>query len=340
MVSQKEIAEKLGISRSTVAAILSGNGTRYSKNTQELVLQTAQEMGYHPDAAAQVIRKGVNDNAVAIVCNPLDSSMLRVTLGVIYGLNEMSYNTLVFAGDDFAGIFRKIASNRIRNVICTRKEIFAQDQCAHYAKKYQLRMIMSMIKQRFDDIPAFSSDYKENMKLLFHHLYGLGHRSILFLHDGGCETGTTQLQWQSFREEWLAKSLPENGLINMDFHDRENLLPNLMKHKTTAILCIYPAIAEWMEEFLLAKGLRIPEDISIACYGDSKQFLEFMPPVKITALYETPIENRMQRIIDYFFHNDPSLPASAYSCFPEGELIIRDSSAPPASVRNQAKNTK
>lgn len=329
MVSQKEIAEKLGISRSTVAAILSGNGTRYSKNTQELVLQTAQKMGYHPDAVAQVIRKGVNDNTVAIICDPMDAPTQQVTLGVILELNQMTHNVLVFAGDDFEDIFRKIMSNRIHSVICTRKEVFAQDSCVLYARKHHLRMSMCMAEQRFEDFPAFCSDCKGNMKKLFHHLYELGHRNILFLHDGTKDSIWTNLQWQSLQEE--AHSLPENGLANMTFHDREKLLPNILKLKTTAIICAYPAIAEWVEEFLQNKGLRVPEDMTIVCYGDNKQFLEFMPPVSITALREKPTPNRMQMIADYLFHNDPSLPASAYTRFHEGELIIRESSAPPSS---------
>ena len=327
MASQKEIAEKLGISRSTVAAVLSGNGARYSQKTQDLVRQAAYNMGYQPDAAAQVIRKGVNDKTVAVICDPTDSVMQQVTLGVIQGLNQESYNALVFAGDDFEAIFRKIVSNRICGVVCTRKEESAQDSCAFYARKHQLRMILSMAEQRFEDFPVFSSNCKGNIKILFRYLYDLGHRNILFLHDGSIELTWPKLQWQSLREEWAANFLPENKLINMDFHDRENILPNLRKYKTTAILCTYPGIANWMEEFLLARGGRVPEDISIVSYGDNTQFLEFMPPVSITAVRENPAADQAKRIIDYLFHNDQSLPASAYTRFYEGELIVRNSSA-------------
>ena len=69
------------------------------------------------------------------------------------------------------------------------------------------------------------------------------------------------------------------------------------------------------------------EDISIVSYGDNTQFLEFMPPVSITAVRENPAADQAKRIIDYLFHNDQSLPASAYTRFYEGELIVRNSSA-------------
>jgi DNA-binding LacI/PurR family transcriptional regulator len=259
----------------------------------------------------------------------MDPPMQHVTLSVIYELNQMSYNALAFAGDDFEDIFRKIVSQRIRSVICTRKEVFAQDSCVLYARKHHLRMVMCMAEQRFEDFPVFCSDCKGNTKKLFYHLYELGHRNMLFLHDGTKESVWINLQWQSLQEE--AQTLPGIGLASMRFHDREKLLPNILKLKTTAIICAYPAIAEWVEEFLQNKGLRIPEDLSIVCYGDNKQFLEFMPPVSITSVCEKTTPGWMQLIADYLFHKDPTLPASAYTRFHEGELIVRQSSATPSS---------
>lgn len=337
MVSQKKIAESLGVSRSTVAAILSGHGKRYSKKMQETVFNAAKGMGYHPDVAAQVIRKGINERTVAIVCDAVGTSNQLLSLGVIMGLNQESYDVMVFTGDDFEGIFRKIVSNRIRNVICIRLSDHAQEQCVNYARKYHLRMIMSMVKQKYEDFPAFNADFSGNMKILFRYLYGLGHRNIMLLHDGA-DNAWADMHRSCFHEEWTACSLPEEKLLHMDFRQRDKIIPNILKQETTAIICIYPGLALWIQEFLTARGVKVPEDISIVSYGDSKQCLELMPVPTITALREASGRQNDKPLIDYlvdYLHNyDPSLPVSSYTKFFPGDLVIRESSAkPPVKFR-------
>ena len=54
--TQEYIAKMLGISRATVAEILGGrNAHRYNEKTRELVIATAQKMGYRPNRHAQVL---------------------------------------------------------------------------------------------------------------------------------------------------------------------------------------------------------------------------------------------------------------------------------------------
>lgn len=57
MVRQKDIAERLGISRELVSYALNGN-PRVSAETRRRVLQTAQELGYRPNRTAQALARG------------------------------------------------------------------------------------------------------------------------------------------------------------------------------------------------------------------------------------------------------------------------------------------
>ena len=328
MVSQKKIAEILGVSRSSVAAVLSGHGSRYSQKMQEQIRQLAQEMGYQPDVAAQVVRKGINEKTIAIICDPVGTSNQQVTLALITGLNQLSYNTLVFADDDIEDIFRKIHSNRINKVICNRINEKAQDLCAHYARKYHMRMVMSMLHQRFADFPAFNSDYAGNIRILFRYLHDLGHRNIALMHDGANNAWMSNM-FDAFHEECDAKKMPPEKRLSFDFRKRKDILSLLKKQETTAIICIYPGLALWLQEFLLGNGIKVPDDISLVSYGDSIQFLEFMPQIPITALQESPDMDRTQMLVNYLCHPDPALEASAYSRFYKGNLVVRKSSAPP-----------
>lgn len=63
-VTQKMVAAHAGVSQSTVSHILGGFAHRYNKQTGEKVLQAAQAMGYHPNRAAQTMRRGRSNTIV------------------------------------------------------------------------------------------------------------------------------------------------------------------------------------------------------------------------------------------------------------------------------------
>ena len=50
-VQIKQIAERVGMSQSTVSIVLNGRGDemRISKESQQRILETAREMNYHPN---------------------------------------------------------------------------------------------------------------------------------------------------------------------------------------------------------------------------------------------------------------------------------------------------
>ena len=60
MATIKQIAEKAGVSLSTVSIVLRGNARErhISEATEQLVRQTAAELGYQPNLAARRLRDG------------------------------------------------------------------------------------------------------------------------------------------------------------------------------------------------------------------------------------------------------------------------------------------
>ena len=75
MVKLKDIAEKTGVTVSTVSAALNGRGNMRPE-TREILLRTAKEMGYEPNAAARQLRnKPAVD--VGLVINDSDSNLRR-----------------------------------------------------------------------------------------------------------------------------------------------------------------------------------------------------------------------------------------------------------------------
>src|SRR3954470_14285490 len=59
-ITSFSVAKAAGVSQSTVSLVMSGKAEgRVSKATQTLVEKTARQLGYHPNASAQMLRTGV-----------------------------------------------------------------------------------------------------------------------------------------------------------------------------------------------------------------------------------------------------------------------------------------
>src|SRR3954464_5413224 len=80
-VTSVDVAQRAGVSQSTVSLVFSGKGRgRVSAATQEKVRRVARELGYRPNVAAQALRVG-SSRAVALLVpdmtNPFFSRVLR-----------------------------------------------------------------------------------------------------------------------------------------------------------------------------------------------------------------------------------------------------------------------
>ena len=61
MVSMQDIADKVGVSRSTVSLVLSGKaGSRVSEEVKKKVRESAKELNYHINDVARSLRTAVS----------------------------------------------------------------------------------------------------------------------------------------------------------------------------------------------------------------------------------------------------------------------------------------
>ena len=85
MVAQKDIALKLGISRTAVSAILSGgpNAEKFRPAMRRKVLKAAEELGYQHNALARAIRTGKN-NVIGFITQGLQNEYTgRLLKGIV-----------------------------------------------------------------------------------------------------------------------------------------------------------------------------------------------------------------------------------------------------------------
>lgn len=83
MTSSSDVAQRAGVSRSTVSQIFNGHEHRFSADTVERVRQVAQGMGYRPSLAGRTLVRGTSDIVLTLVPNITFGPRLRELIDVV-----------------------------------------------------------------------------------------------------------------------------------------------------------------------------------------------------------------------------------------------------------------
>lgn len=97
MVSMKDIAEKLNLSRTTVSNILNNNlkNRSYKKETIDKVRATAKEMGYVPNDIAKSLKTGTTKTIAIVVPDIANDFYVRIIKEIEDLTNKVNYSLII-----------------------------------------------------------------------------------------------------------------------------------------------------------------------------------------------------------------------------------------------------
>ncbi len=275
MVSMKDIATACGVSIATVSKALNDHKD-IGVETKEHIKQKAKEMGYFPNSAAKALKtkrsynigvlfavddhSGLTHDYFAYVLDSLKCTMeargydITFITGSSVRPNKMSYlEHCRYRG--FDGVV-------IANTQFSRSEVM---------ELVQSDIPSVTIDHLFNNVSAIMSDNVKGMRDLLHYIYEKGHRKIAYIH--GADSSVTRSRLTSFYKTAaeLGIDVPDEYIGEAAYRDTkaahietERLLD--LKDRPTCIL--YP------DDFacfgginaINERGLRIPNDISVAGY--------------------------------------------------------------------------
>lgn len=102
MVSMKDVANRLNISRCTVSNIINGHldGKSYKKETIEMVLQTAKEMGYVSNSMARALKTGQTGTIAIVVPDIANTFYIKIIKEVERRANECGYSLIICMAEE------------------------------------------------------------------------------------------------------------------------------------------------------------------------------------------------------------------------------------------------
>ena len=291
MVSMKDISVACGVSVATVSKALNDHKDIGAK-TKERIRQTAKEMGYFPNSAAKALKTNRTYNIGVLF---VDNALSGLTHDYFSYVLDSFKRTAEEHGYDITFInCSKNEKNRMSYLEHAKYRGFdgVVIACIDFHDPEVMELIQSdlpvvTIDHLFNDRIAVISDNVNGMRQLFTYVYQKGHRKIAYIH--GEDTSVTQNRISSFYKiaKELAVEVPDEYVTEAAYRDTKKTY-----EKTLELLDLPdpPTCIFYPDDFasfgginaIQARGLRIPEDISVAGY-DGIRIARHIEP-KLTTL--------------------------------------------------------
>ena len=272
-ITISDVAEALGVSKTTVSRAISGKG-RIGEATRQKVLAYIEEHDYKPN----VIAKSLAQSKTFNICVAMPGDYALVDLPffqeAIMGIQEiagmMEYDILlcISQGDDVASLKRIIMNRKVDGVILLRT--FVNDPQVEF-----------LIEKDIPFVAAGSSEY-EKVKQLTSIILMRGLKNIAIL--GGNESFVVnQTRLRGVRdayEQFDVKLEPGSLFMNLESKSFiEKAVDDALAQEAECILCMDDAICSQVLRKLRQDHVKIPDDVRIASFYNSSVLENNIPSI-------------------------------------------------------------
>lgn len=330
--TQQDVAKLAGVSRATVSYVVNGLTDGYvtiTDETRERILQAIAELGYQPDATAQSLRSGTTNTVGLLIPDMHNPHYWQIAAGVESELQTQGFDVLLMS----AALDPERELHSVKTL--TRRRIDGLILLLTYYDRLR-NELDALVRQRkplvligtsASTVDIARTSYKEGAVAVMKHLLELGHRRIGLVYGVGAvypEQGTDRLV--AYRQGLQSVGLTtDDSLIlycgtTIDEGYKAGL--SLLDHPVppTAIIVINDMLAMGVMRAVSERGLRIPDDLSVASFDDIEMAAYLNPPLTTVHIDAEELGRAATRLI-FRRINDPDLPPQ--EIFVPGHLIIR-----------------
>ena len=328
-LSIKDIARIARVSHPTVSRALQ-NSPLVNAQTAEKIRRIAAEAGYRASAVARGLVTRRTRTIGLVVTTVADPFASEVVCGIEQTANDHGYS--VFLADSNADpererkVVQAFAERRVDGIIVTSSRVGA----LYLPMLAEMNVPIVLVNDQYPGAFVHSvmiSNF-EGMHAVTEHLIALGHRRIAYLGDqfgyqsdaerlAGCRAALKKAGIAA-SEELVANG---NGKPEAAMAAMEKLLA--LAAPPTAVCCYNDMSALGAMRQIRARGLRVPEDISVAGFDDLF-FASYTQPPLTTV--RQPMRRMGQMAMESLFKlmsGEESVPQVRV----EAELVVRESTA-------------
>lgn len=288
-----DVAESLGISKTTVSRAISGKG-RIGEATRKRVLEYIEKSGYRPSVAAKGLAQSKTYNIGWVM--PGDSTVTdlpffqRCMMGIIEVAAAADYDVLITLtfDNDVSQLKRVIWNKKVDGIILGRTLI--HDACVDMLKESDIPFVV-IGSSLNENVIQIDNDHIGACTELTSILLMKGISKIALIGgDSNHVVNQTRLmgfkaglkkQNMSPREEWIYMDSDSDLVI-------ERVVDDILRRKLECIVCMDDRICVAVLNKLQRDGIQVPEDVKVASFYNSELLTHRYLPV--TALQYDPKE--------------------------------------------------
>lgn len=278
IVTLKDIARETGLSQATVSLALAGSPL-VSEKTGKRVQEAAERMGYVPNAAARNLVGRASDTVGLIVpdiSNPYFGALAQEIDG---STRKFGCRLLIATSNDSHEIEKEIidqfVSNRVKGVLIapTNYDV-VHTEFIRKLEKYDIKYLFVTSYYQNIKAPCVMTDLEKGSFDLVNYLLDLGHEDIYML-GADRDIIPTYSRAEGYRRAYRAHGLEADearfvNCISTTFERAYGATLQLLADAANldAIICINDIMALGTLRALLDKGIRVPQQVSVAGYDD------------------------------------------------------------------------
>jgi len=326
----KDIAQKTGLSITTVSRVLNGKAKQYriSKKSQQIIEKAAKEFNYVPNYFAVNLKSG-KSNTIGLIIPSLSNPFFANIASIINNEVRKHSYTLVIADSNEnieteKMIVQQFVARNIEGLI-----IVPCGSAVEHIEQINIQGLPLILLDRYfenSNIPFVATDNFEGAVMATKHLLDHGHSFIACI-QGVKKSIPNKLRLNGFKETMQKNGNEDFRIVGDDFSVQNGYLETKLmlqwKERPTAIFTLSNTIAMGCLQALKEEKIQVPEDISIITFDDHP-YLDFLA-TPITSIAQ-PVEHISKIALRYLFSriNDDD-ESRANQVILKPELKIRES---------------
>lgn len=286
----KDVAKKAGVSISTVSRVIN-NSKPVSSEIRQKVLQVIEELGYKPNEIARTLVTKKSFLIGVIVTDLGDAYIAQLVRGIEEVGKMYDYDILLCStyGDKNTELkFMQLLSRKqVEGIILISDSI--DSEIDKQIKDFKIPFVYLNRYFYTEDFPTVTIDSSEATYEMTNYLIKLGHENIAYVSSSQEEYSLELLKLDGYR-----KAISENeGLEEYIFYANGRSIDDGYEacrgiveadKAITAIFCSHDELAIGALNYLYDNNIEVPEDMSVAGYGDIKTASMFRP--RLTTIRE------------------------------------------------------
>ena len=302
MLTQKDIARRLGVSQALVSRALTGTAQHVgaAPATIQRICQAAIQLNYLPNSAARTLR-GAPTRTLGVVVKDFDDPFFGHLIGALQDLACRQDYSLIITGatetgrrDALAGLLKHQVDGLV---------IVGSDFRPPGLQPFLRQKLPTVILGTGDPVPGayrVSMDEKYGLQEMVRYLHRLGHRQIGLLSNHTLPNQRRQNFVKQFLQElglpkqslWFV-SLPRPA-SEAGYQGMKHLLQGGRHRRPTAVIAMEDVMAQAALRALFEAGLQSPRDISITGIDD-------IPAAAMTIPALTTIRQPIRKMVQTAF---------------------------------------